>query len=109
MYVIGPNVCELPSVPIKLTDVSDKLIEGLESALEHRNSASQGLEDYLTARWKGLALVHVSTQTRKCWLTPFQRKTELTEAMYRKLLFLAISGCHRTHCVHFDRGLRSPW
>ena len=32
MYVISPNVCELPSVPIKLTDVPIELIEGLESA-----------------------------------------------------------------------------
>ena len=39
MYVIGPNVCELPTVPTKLTDVTLTLIEYLESASEHRNSA----------------------------------------------------------------------
>ena len=43
MYVVGPNVCELlnvcESVPIKLTDIPIELIGGLESALEHRNSA----------------------------------------------------------------------
>ena len=39
MYVIGPNVCELPSVHIKLTDVPIELTEGWESALEHRTSA----------------------------------------------------------------------
>ena len=35
-----PNVWELPSVPIKLTHIPVKLIEGMESAFEHRNSAS---------------------------------------------------------------------
>ena len=69
MYVIGPNVCELPSVPIKLTNVpiySIELIEGLESALEHCNSAFTRSRRTFDPRWKGLALVHVSTQTRKC-------------------------------------------
>ena len=51
---------------MKLTDVPIELIEGLDSALEHRNSArlSQGLEEHFTPRWKGLALVHMSTQAR---------------------------------------------
>ena len=39
LYVIGPTVCELTSVLIKLTDAPIELIEDLESALGHRNSA----------------------------------------------------------------------
>ena len=51
--MIGPNNCpnvpELPSVPIKLTDVPLKLIEGLESALEHCNSAEITVMSTLSA------------------------------------------------------------
>ena len=65
MYVIGPNVHELPSVPIKLTDVPIELIEGLESVLVHCNSAFTRSRRTFTSRWKGLVLVQKSTQTRK--------------------------------------------
>ena len=61
-----PDVCEFPSVPIKPTGVIIELIEGLQTALEHRNAAStrsRTIDPSLER--SSLALLHMSTQTRK--------------------------------------------
>ena len=62
------------------------------------NGEGWGQQHELTPRWKGLALAHLSIETRKS--KHGFRETDLTEARYRKLLFFAI--IHRTGCIHLD-------
>ena len=65
MYVIVPNVCELPSVPIKRIDVPIEWIKGLGIAFEHRNSASKRSRRAIGLSIEGLALAQISNETRK--------------------------------------------